>query len=153
MKKLYGIWSPSKGWWYTQWLVFHTDNYAIALAQLDVVQRNFARIFDTVIHYEIRLLPGNKVDISSAEREDKTAVTERCQTCQGTRIASITGRCKDSCWFKPGDREDVPHPPEWINSAGDDMYFQYCLDCGQIQGQFPVKLTEAEKIANEPAGD
>ena len=58
MKRLYGIWSAERGWWYTYWQVFHTDNYAIALAQLDVVQRNFARIFDTVIHYEIRPLPG-----------------------------------------------------------------------------------------------
>ena len=29
--------------------------------------------------------------------------------------------------------------------GGDDVHFAYCLDCGQIQGKFPVPATEMEE--------
>jgi hypothetical protein len=28
--------------------------------------------------------------------------------------------------------------------GGDDVEFDYCLDCGQIQGRFPLPATEIE---------
>ena len=28
--------------------------------------------------------------------------------------------------------------------GGDDVHFTYCLDCGQIQGRFPVPPTRTE---------
>ena len=71
--------------------------------------------------------------------------TEHCQTCQSMRIASISGQCKDTCWVKIGHREDTSYPPGWNVSAGDHIWFRYCLGCGQIQGKFPVELTHLEE--------
>jgi hypothetical protein len=32
-----------------------------------------------------------------------------------------------------------------LGIGGDDVNFDYCLDCGQIQGKFPLPLTERER--------
>ena len=68
-----------------------------------------------------------------------------CQACHSARIASISGKCKDTCWIKIGNKEDVSYPPGWNIGYGDHIWFAYCLDCGQIQGKFPVELTYLEE--------
>jgi hypothetical protein len=30
--------------------------------------------------------------------------------------------------------------------GGDDVHFDYCLDCGQIQGKFPLLPSEMESV-------
>jgi hypothetical protein len=36
-------------------------------------------------------------------------------------------------------------PPDLGVGGGDDGHFAYCLDCGRIQGAFPVPATRIEE--------
>jgi len=61
-------------------------------------------------------------------------------TCGSTRIASVSGKCSDLCSFETADYEHEGYVPEGVGIGGGDcIEFDYCLDCGLIQGQFPIK--------------
>ncbi len=69
----------------------------------------------------------------------------QCQKCNSKRIASIGGKCSDCCGV------DVLHhsrsgyvPGDMGIGGGDYIEFDYCLDCGQIQGNFPLPPCELE---------
>lgn len=65
-----------------------------------------------------------------------------CQKCKSERVASINGHCRDACFFDvPGVGSRDGYAPQNVglkNSYGDYVEFEYCLNCGQIQGEFPV---------------
>lgn len=63
-----------------------------------------------------------------------------CQRCQSKRIIHVSGKTSDMCWAKFGNREHDGYVPQIkpIGNGGDYLTFKLCLDCGQIQGQFPV---------------
>lgn len=69
----------------------------------------------------------------------------KCSTCDGERIAEISAKCSDMfsmscdaeevddyCGYVPSDMN--------INDGGNYVEFKYCLDCGQMVGQWPVHL-------------
>jgi hypothetical protein len=60
----------------------------------------------------------------------------RCQRCGSDRVATVSARCKDMCWVKFKDETDEGYPPDWVGS-GDNVKFELCLTCGQVQGEFP----------------
>lgn len=70
-------------------------------------------------------------------------------TCSHKRIASVGGKCSD-CFFASiyvGDerREYDGYVLDDMNIGGGDMLeFKYCLDCGQIQGTWPLPETTLE---------
>jgi len=73
-----------------------------------------------------------------------------CQRCGGERVASINAKCSDLCFSQLGDIEkDGYVPGDWGVGGGDYVDFNYCLDCGQMQGTFPLDVTELEMEANE----
>ena len=39
--KLYGIWHPEKGWWYRDWVAWHTTDHALAEAQCELVRTDW----------------------------------------------------------------------------------------------------------------
>ena len=67
-----------------------------------------------------------------------------CQRCQSERVAYICARCRDGCYMEIKGRSDTGYPDLGID-CGDDIQFRYCLDCGQVQGKFPVELTYLEE--------
>lgn len=69
-----------------------------------------------------------------------------CQRCQSSRIAEINSKSSDGNFTSIGDKElDGYVPCDMGIGCSDYIEFEYCLDCGQIQGQFPIKETDLEK--------
>jgi hypothetical protein len=38
----------------------------------------------------------------------------------------------------------------FTHGGGDHVTFSYCLNCGQMQGRFPLKLTKIEQGVKQP---
>lgn len=76
-----------------------------------------------------------------------------CQKCNSTRIANVDAKCSDMCSISiEGDAyslTEAEYVPEGLNIGGGDYIdFDYCLDCGQIQGNFPIPEETIEEIRN-----
>ena len=73
-----------------------------------------------------------------------------CISCSSERIASIGGKCSDLCWVQIGNNEHDGYVPiDMEIGGGDNIKFDYCLDCGKIQGTFPVPETKLEQSETE----
>ena len=71
---------------------------------------------------------------------------ESCQQCRSPRLARVYGHCSDMCSVDlPGGTPTGTSPATSGSAAGDAVHFRYCLDCGQIQGTFPVPPTAIEE--------
>lgn len=69
-----------------------------------------------------------------------------CQRCKSERIMSINAKCSDLCFASIGEHEQSDYPPEDVGIGGGDyVEFSYCLNCGQIQGDFPVDTCALER--------
>jgi hypothetical protein len=69
-----------------------------------------------------------------------------CQRCKSERIASIYGKCSDLCVVTIGENEHDGYVPDDMGiGGGDDISFEVCLECGQIQGDFPLLMTNLEE--------
>jgi hypothetical protein len=50
------------------------------------------------------------------------------------------------CSVYLGENEKEGYVPSNMNIGGGDyIEFEYCLDCGQIQGEFPLQQTELDQ--------
>lgn len=68
-----------------------------------------------------------------------------CQKCKSTRIVAMYGKVSDRCHASIGDNEHEGYVPNDLGvGGGDDLDFEYCLDCGQIQGDFPMQPSQLE---------
>jgi hypothetical protein len=65
-------------------------------------------------------------------------------------IAHVSGKTSDLCFVGyPNGQEHDGYVPEDIGIGGGDyIEFYYCLDCGKIQGNFPVS-GKAGESSNE----
>lgn len=62
-----------------------------------------------------------------------------CQKCNSEKLASVGAKCSDLCNFETTGFEHHGYVPEGFGIGGRDYVdFTYCLDCGQIQGKFPI---------------
>jgi hypothetical protein len=69
-----------------------------------------------------------------------------CQKCKSERVASVSGKTSDMCSVYLGENEKEGYVPSNMNIGGGDyIEFEYCLDCGQIQGEFPLQPTELDQ--------
>ena len=76
-----------------------------------------------------------------------------CQACLSKRVINVSSHGRDcQSWsmaingeYKNGDGY---LPSDFGIGGGDDLEISYCLDCGQIQGTFPIPLTELEDEGN-----
>lgn len=67
-----------------------------------------------------------------------------CQRCQSDRVLDVCGKCDDKVNLQLGDNNCHDYLPDDLGLGGGDyLRFSMCLDCGQVQGQFPV---EAESM-------
>jgi len=99
-----------------------------------------------------------------------------CQRCNSNRIASVGAKTSDRCtwqttcptglsvfWRSAGgslnstgfaqDRSGIclnDYAPENVGIGGGDYVdFEYCLDCGQMQGEFPISEAAVETVAEK----
>jgi hypothetical protein len=62
-----------------------------------------------------------------------------CQTCYSQRVASVIAKTGEYCVIEISNRRQLGPVPKEMNIGGDEyLEFCYCLDCGQLQGIFPV---------------
>jgi len=61
--------------------------------------------------------------------------------CESQRIASVNGKTSDQCQFVYKDIDVDGYVPKGIvigDEYGDYLEFEFCLDCGKLQGKFPI---------------
>lgn len=69
----------------------------------------------------------------------------QCQRCKSERIASVSAKCSDLCTITIGETEhDGDVPEDLMIGGGDYIEFDICLDCGQLQGDFPLQPSTLE---------
>ena len=63
----------------------------------------------------------------------------KCQACKSSRILHANGKCSDRFYAFIGDNERDGYVPGDLNiGGGDTLYVKVCLDCGQLQGKWPL---------------
>jgi len=64
----------------------------------------------------------------------------QCQKCESQRVVSIMGKTSDmfAMTSEKGESYEGYVPDNIGIGSGDYIEFDYCLNCGQIQGSFPV---------------
>lgn len=68
-----------------------------------------------------------------------------CQKCGSTRIVRAGGKVSDMFGARIGEHDHEGYVPRDLGiGSGDYMELDYCADCGQIQGEFPLPPTEME---------
>ena len=51
----------------------------------------------------------------------------------------VGAKCSDMCSVSFGDMERNDYAPQNLNIGGGDyIEFEVCLDCGRMQGEFPI---------------
>lgn len=68
-----------------------------------------------------------------------------CQKCRSLRVAKVNGKTSDMAYVEVAGKPKDGYVPRDMNIGGGDyLSFSYCLDCGQMQGTFPLPKTEME---------
>lgn len=68
-----------------------------------------------------------------------------CDSCGSARIVDVGAKCRDLFDASIGEKDYSGYVPDDLGIGGDDyVEFGYCLDCGKIQGKFPLATTELE---------
>ena len=68
-----------------------------------------------------------------------------CKSCNSKRIATVNGKTSDMCSVRVGNKEHNGYVPDDMGIGGSDYIdFKYCLDCGKINGNFPMPVTKLE---------
>lgn len=78
----------------------------------------------------------------------------KCQKCNSERVLEFNAKCSDrfSCFI--GNNEHNDYPPEDIGLGGGDyIKGKLCLDCGQLQGKWPLPISELEQQTEETNND
>lgn len=70
-----------------------------------------------------------------------------CQKCGSKRILSFYGKCSDLFNGEIGDKSYDGYVPDDLGIGGGDVVQgNVCLDCGQLQGQWPRPETQIETM-------
>ena len=68
-------------------------------------------------------------------------------SCGSSRIAKVSGKTSDCCVFWYKKMESDGYVPDDVGIGGGDyIEFSYCLDCGKIQGKFPIPEKDVEEV-------
>lgn len=71
-----------------------------------------------------------------------------CQRCKSRRILSAGCTCSDMFYASIQGKEYDGYVPNDLGVGGRygyDLDIEVCLDCGQLQGKFPLPVAEMEK--------
>lgn len=79
-----------------------------------------------------------------------------CQRCKSTRMATLGAKCSDRCdsavhghWHCDSDYV----PGDLGVGAGDYVELDWCLDCGQIRGEWPLPKSIMEDMSESPSSN
>lgn len=73
-----------------------------------------------------------------------------CQKCGSRRVAQIDAKCDDRCCAQVEEFESNDYvPSDWGIGGGDYVRFKFCMQCGTIQGDFPLLETDMEQECPE----
>jgi hypothetical protein len=62
-----------------------------------------------------------------------------CQRCNSARILNVNAKASDCIFLRLGEHERDGYMPDDVNLGGGDyVEFSVCLDCGQVQGEYPL---------------
>lgn len=62
-----------------------------------------------------------------------------CDKCGSASIAGINAKCDDRCSITLDGKTTHDYVPSNLEIGGGDyIRFHFCLQCGSIQGKFPV---------------
>lgn len=70
-----------------------------------------------------------------------------CQNCSGERLMSVHGKCSSMSFVEVkhlGLEHDGYVPSNLNIGSGKYIEFEVCLDCGHIQGTWPVEDDEVK---------
>lgn len=78
----------------------------------------------------------------------------KCKGCKSDRIAHVSGKTADLCFYEYKDGERSDYVPGGVGiddqkSYGDYIRFGYCLECGRIQGDFPIPEEKVMAVFEE----
>ncbi len=63
-----------------------------------------------------------------------------CQKCNSDRVLEVTAKANDLHYYEfKNETADQTYAIEFCNS-GDYTEFKCCMECGQMQGEFPRKV-------------
>jgi len=63
-----------------------------------------------------------------------------CIRCKSERLVHIAAKCSDCCHTEINSKELDDYVVSDIGIGGGDyVELSYCLECGQIQGTFPIE--------------
>ncbi len=70
-----------------------------------------------------------------------------CDKCNSERLFTVDAHCAEDCFLLSYKKEKykVCVPEDIKIGDKDDVCFKYCLDCGKIQGDFPLPPTKLEE--------
>jgi len=70
----------------------------------------------------------------------------KCQKCSSERVLGAGAKCSDMFYCSIGDIEYDGYIPNDLG-VGNGDYFEldFCLDCGQVQGKFPLPISKLER--------
>ena len=71
----------------------------------------------------------------------------KCQKCDSPRVININSKSSDlNCVYTDDVNHDgyVPTGIGIDDGTGDYIVFAWCLNCGQIQGEFPLPISDFE---------
>ena len=74
-----------------------------------------------------------------------------CQKCGSKRVLNVSAHCSDSFYMAINDNEYNGYVPTDVvfgkSGYGDNVNFNLCLDCGQMQGEWsnPLMTIEANQ--------
>lgn len=78
-----------------------------------------------------------------------------CQKCSSARVAYVSAKCSDLCFVSIGSHEHNGYVPDDMgvtdeHSYGDYVNIRLCLDCGHVQGKWPLPTSAIEKGEGTP---
>lgn len=66
-----------------------------------------------------------------------------CQKCGSERLLNVNAKTSDMCCTRFAGEHKDGYTPSGINIGGGDyLRFELCLECGQVQGKWPVVYPE-----------
>lgn len=69
---------------------------------------------------------------------------EKCQKCESDRVVFFSAKCSDLFFsrYKGKEHNGYVNLPDHLQDYGDYVDIDLCLECGQVQGKFPMKTKE-----------
>lgn len=70
-----------------------------------------------------------------------------CQNCGSSRIVGVNAKTADRVGISVSNNQHVGYVPDDLGiGSGDYINFDYCLECGQIEGEWPLPTAELEIV-------